>query len=103
MSQTQAEMGTVVREGANYVEAWQRAKDRLARARDEVNRAECEVRNAEIALGRWLAPGDAKVGESFSVWYGDSLITGEVVQPATTPGAGGEFKVTIRKRDKSLR
>lgn len=67
----------VTREGREHIERWQRAVTKLADAKSAVNRAECELSNSTNALGKWLAPDDAKEGEKFCVWHGDSLMQAE--------------------------
>lgn len=94
-------MGEVTLEGEQLVKSWRYAQERLAQAKSEVNRAECDVLNTTNALGRWLAPGDAKAGETFCVWYGDSLIQC-FVRYAPSDGVAGDFEITVRKRGRSL-
>ena len=90
--------GAVTAEGTRLIEGWQHAIEAVERCRRDLNSADCRKANAEIALGRWLVPGDAKVGESFSVWYGDSLITAEVIDLS----GNGTYKISVRKRGRSL-
>lgn len=83
------------REGELLIQEWQDAKRRLEAAKNEMNRAECSLNNSITKLGRWLSPDDAKTGEKFCVWFGDSLIE-------STKISEGNFSVLVRKRGKSL-
>ncbi len=85
----------VTREGKDHIERWQRAVAELAAAKGAVNRADCELSNATNALGKWLMPNDAKEGEKFCVWYGDSLIAAE-------SKGNHSYTVTVRTRGRSL-
>lgn len=91
-------MADVTPEGERLIKDWQAAQERLVRARSEVNGAECAVNNAMNALGRWLAPDDAEKGEKIAVWYGDSLVQVEIVNPFSN-----DYEITIRQRGRSLR
>ena len=88
----------VTDECERLIKAWRDTIDLTSSLRNELNRAETDRRNAAVALGRWLTPGDAKAGETFCVWHGDSLISAEVITPSTTPAAGGDFRIGIRMR-----
>jgi len=67
-------------------------KERLADAQRKVSRESCAANNARNALGKWLMPYDAKVGEKFSVWHLDSLIEVTVTN--------GDPELRIRTRGK---
>lgn len=86
----------VTKQGKELIERWKSADVSLNHAKSNLNRAECELSNATNALGKWLSPDDAKEGEQFSVWYGDSLITSE-------SKGNMSYKITVRKRGRSLR
>jgi len=73
-----------------FVYEWRGALERLRRAKSEVSSAECAVNNAARALGRQLAPVDAKAGEAFSIWHGDELVTVSVI-------GSGDYMVGARK------
>lgn len=90
-------MSDVTRIGSEKIERWLRAIKHLADLDREKNRASCELGNAEQALGKWLVPEDAKAGEVFCVWFGDSLIQATVGQHGLS-----DIKVAVRKRGKSL-
>lgn len=81
-------------EGTRAIKAWLGAQEELRRAKDNLNRRECDLKNVESALAKWLLPPDAKVGEKIAVWYGDSLIQGEVCEDRTI--------ITVRSRGKRL-
>lgn len=85
------------RDGADLIKDWLHAQERLRRAKSEVNSAECDVNNSMRALAKWMLPTDARAGEKFCVWFGDSLIQVEVM---TEHNADPE--VTIRTRGKSI-
>jgi hypothetical protein len=87
-------MSDVVSEGTRLIDRWRKSQEQLDRAKSAVTKAECEVSNAQNELGKWLTPADAKNGEQFCVWHGDSLITATKDQ--------SNYKVEIRKRGKSL-
>ena len=82
-------------EGAALIDRWQRAVSQQAEARSAETRASCELSNATNALGEWLTPNDAKEGETFCVWHGDSLIAAESL-------GNHDFAITVRKRGRSL-
>lgn len=81
----------VSREGAQLIETWQRAVKDLADAKQAEIRASCALSNAKNALGKWLTPHDAKVGEVFCVWQGDSLIAAE-------NKGNYDYNITVRTR-----
>lgn len=83
----------LTREGDSLVRSWKHAQDRLARAKQEVNSAECELSNATNALGKWLMPTDAKDGETFAIWYVDSLVQVEKVKNGMH-----DFRLSLRAR-----
>jgi len=87
-------MNDVIHEGKQLIERWRNSQKQLESAKQSVIRAECEVSNSRNELGRWLTPEDARNGEQFCVWYGDSLISATKDQT--------NYKVEIRKRGKSL-
>lgn len=86
-------MSDVTREGARLIAEWMRATEAVKRCRMDLNRAECDEKNAQLALGKWLMPDDAKVGEKIAVWEGTSLFQGEKLE-------NGDVAVTIRTRGK---
>ena len=84
-------MGEPIKEGRDLIERWQHATEALARAKSQVNSAECELTNAINALGKWMLPPDAKKGEAFCIWWGDSMI-----QVVNNPQFGrGDFEMGI--------
>lgn len=85
----------VTREGRNLIDRWSRAVSQLKAAKNAVTRAECELSNATNALGKWLMPDDAKEGEKFCVWHGDSLIQAE-------NKGNRHHAISVRKRGVSL-
>lgn len=82
-------------EGKRHVDRWREAQTDLSTAKSRLSTAECELANATAALGKWMCPADAKVGEKFCVWYGDSLIEVEL-------SVTGSYKVSARNRGRSL-
>lgn len=87
-------MSKVIHEGEQLIKRWMGAVEAEKTAKRNLNSAECSVTNTRNALGKWLMPDDAKTGEKFSVWYGDSLIE------VTVTNADPELR--IRNRGKSL-
>lgn len=90
-------MSDVTCMGEEKIKRWlgaQRESDDLNR---RARRASCDLANSEIDLGKWLTPDDAKPGEVFCVWFGDSLIQATVGQSGRS-----DIKVTVRKRGESL-
>ena len=85
-------MSNVTNEGEQLIKLWVGTKERLADAKRKVNRESCAANNARNALGKWLMPHDAKVGEKFSVWHLDSLIEVTVTN--------GDPELRIRARGK---
>lgn len=85
----------VTSKGKAHIDRWRAALSSLESAKSGLNRAECEVANATNALGKWLLPDDAKHGEQFCVWHGDSLI-------AATKVGDHDYAVTVRSRGRSL-
>jgi len=84
----------VTHEGKELIDRWRNTQKYLREAQEKVKKAELEVDAARDALGKWLTPDDARNGETFCVWYGDSLITAAKNQ--------NSYGVEIRKRGKSL-
>ncbi len=82
------------REGALKIQRWLDAIETYKRADRAKSSADCEVSNAANDLAKWLLPEDARVGEVFCVWSGDSLIQVEHRQNDDT--------VTIRKRGRHI-
>ncbi len=62
------------KKGEELIKQWMDSTTQHIAAKQAEARSSCEALNAANALGKWLMPGDAEVGEKFSVWYGDSLI-----------------------------
>lgn len=79
------------------IEAWEHAQQRVETARRELSRAGCDLDNAIIALGKWMRPDDAEVGEVFCVWWGDNLIE------VTVKGLSGNGSYDIRVRTRGKR
>ena len=80
----------------NLVRRWELSNKGLASARSQVNKAECENANAKNALSKLLLPKDAKPGEVFNLWYGDSLLSASVDEHQN-------YSVSVRQMGKSLR
>ena len=87
-------MGNI--DAEHLINSWLNAIEGEKQAKRGLNKAECDVANTRMALGKWLMPDDAKEGEVFSVWHGDSLIEVTVPPPDCTPS------LRIRTRGKSL-
>jgi len=64
----------VTQKGRRLIDNWFAAQKRCEAARLEVTRAELDFSNCSEELSKWLKPDDAKSGETFCVWHGDSLI-----------------------------
>ena len=93
-------MPDLVPEGELLVKQWQDAKHEVKRICSMLNTSECGYMNATNALGKWMLPGDAKPGESFSIWYRDALIT--VKQIIGGEGNGNiDYAITVRSRGKN--
>jgi hypothetical protein len=64
----------VVREGVRLIKEWEQAVAYLKAAQS----SECQARNdltaATRALGTWMLPPDAKVGESFNIAHGTAYL-----------------------------
>jgi len=86
-------MSDLTREGEELVARWKRAGLALERAESEVTKAQCERSNSTNALGKWLLPSDAKDGEQFCVWHGDSLLS-------ATKNGDHDALVSVRTRGK---
>lgn len=89
-------MQDVTSKGRELIERWRVAEKQVASARESLTKAQRELQSAEEHLAMWLLPDDAKEGEQFCVWYGDSLIAAKEL-----PRDAG-YEVTTRKRGKSL-
>ena len=87
---------TLVVEGEKLVAAWESAKERVERLKGDINRAECELANATTALGAWMTPKDAKIGEQFCVWHGSDMLT----VTKTHDSGNGTFTINVRSRGK---
>ena len=85
-------MSDVTSEGERLIQQWHTATQNLKDAYLRINGLECNLANARNALGKWLMPSDAKVGEKFSVWHLDSLIEVTVTN--------GDPELRIRTRGK---
>ena len=88
-------MSDVMPEDKKRIDRWFGATQRVNGLKRELNSAETEVLNAQQSLGSYLCPTDAKVGETFAVWYGDSLINVTKINQT-------DFTVGVRHRGKSL-
>lgn len=64
----------VTRDVENHIKRWKFATEEVKRIKQQVSKVECELANAATDLAKCLLPDDAKAGEQFCVWYGDSLI-----------------------------
>ena len=71
----------------NYVAGRQAVRD----ARTALESAETALQNYVTSLGDFIWPEDGKVGESFTIVHGTSLVV--VSMPRV-----GEYRVHIRKR-----
>ncbi len=85
-------MADLTREGEELVARWKRAKLALERDEAAVAKAQVECSDSTNALGKWLLPHDAKEGEQFCVWHGDSLLT--------AAKNGDDALVSVRTRGK---
>ena len=83
------------KDGKDYIDRWTAAQEEVRRCKSSLNSAECEMSNSTNALGEWMMPNDAKNGEKFCVWYGDSMI--QVVKQVN-----GDYDITVRARGKAL-
>jgi hypothetical protein len=63
------------RDGEQLIVAWQKAVADVERAKQVLADAEKQHRDASSTLGAWLCPENAALGETFSVWYGASIIS----------------------------
>jgi hypothetical protein len=88
-------MQDVTNKGKELIERWKDATRGEESAKEKLLKAQRELQTAEEHLAHWLLPEDAKDGEKFCVWYGDSLIT------ASESDTNG-YEVTVRKRGTSL-
>lgn len=86
----------ILPEGERLIDRWQSAKKGLEYAKQCLSKAECELSNATNDLSKFLLPSDAKTGEKYCVWFGDSLISATIEVTGMVP------VVEIRKRGKSL-
>ena len=86
----------ILPEGERLIDIWQSAQQSLEYAKQRLSKTECELSNATRELGKFLLPSDASAGERYCVWFGDSLISAEIVD------VHGKIVVEIRKRGKSL-
>ena len=84
-------MSDVTSVGKDKIQRWYRAAEQLVELDRQKNKACCEMSNAEQDLGKWLTPEDAKPGETFCVWFGDSLIQAVV-------GEQGRSSITVKVR-----
>lgn len=85
------------KEGADLIERWKNAQKNVTRAEGELSRERCALSNAVNALGKWMLPNDAKDGERYCIWYGDSLI-----QVSREKTDGHDYKINARTRGRSL-
>lgn len=83
----------VTKTGRELIREWAHAKERVERLREQINRAEVEAANAELALSRWMLPPDAKMGETISIWFGDSLL-----QVIATEASTGKWTGSVKWR-----
>lgn len=89
-------MQDVTNKTKELIDRWQAATKRVAAQREILVKAERELQTAEENLAMWLLPEEAKEGEQFCVWYGDSLVSVKEL-----PGDDG-YEVTTRKRGRRL-
>lgn len=96
--------GTVTADGQRLIERWTHAIAAWDDLKRQENQVWCEVQNAKNALAKWLKPEDAKPGETYAVWSGDSMI--QVVVEHTVEEDGVKTfvadHVSIRKRGRSI-
>lgn len=89
----------ITSEGKRLIERWQRAEAEVKAKKAQLNSAECERSNAKNTLAKWLIPPDARTGEIFCVWHGDSLIS---VDTGALHVGSNDPVITVRTRGKSL-
>lgn len=81
------------------VSRWLTAFAKHTAAGRELNERETVLREAEKSLGEFLAPDDAKPGEIFNIWYGDSLLA---VRVSLDTDLKKRYDVSIRKLGRTL-
>lgn len=92
-------MPELTNKGEELVKRWRAAEKQVSSCREKLLEAQRELQSAEEYLAMWLLPEDAKEGEQFCVWYGDSLIAAKELPEGDERG---NYEVTTRKRGKSL-
>lgn len=75
------------------IKQWKAAFEEVQQLRRQLRAAECELLNAETKLAKGLLPKDAKAGEQFCMWYGDSLIAAKHIN--------GNYVVSLRTQGKN--
>lgn len=89
-----AEIGNATAEGRGLLERWFATSRELERIKGHVNSAQCAYNNAHNALGKWMMPSDARPGEKFSIWFGDTMI-----EVTNTRGVDGhDYVISERRR-----
>jgi len=86
-------MSDITRKGLDKVKQWKRANENLAYCQSQLDKAECVATTATMELGKFLLPHDAKEGEVYCVWFGDSLVSGQK--------EGDDVIVKLRTKGKS--
>lgn len=69
----------ITNESAKLIKDWQRTKKQAVNARQNYLSSLKSREAAKRKLADWLLPKDAKVGEKFCIWYGDSLIQVSII------------------------
>lgn len=70
-------------EGTKLIEEWRAAKRATERARSELANRQHLENICAGAVGKWLMPPDASIGEKIGVWFGDINLINEILVCAT--------------------
>lgn len=87
-----------VRKIAEAINDWQKAKVRVEQTEKAAVVAKQDLMQAEQVLAEWLVPKDAKGGEKFCIWYGNSLIQVAVSKKKHYPGMNKPSRYTVTER-----
>ena len=88
--------GEPTQTGLKLIERWTNAEKVKRHLVRDLAVADEDIDEAVNALGRWMAPGDMKVGETICVWHGNSLIAVKL-----TPDKS--YEISVRKRGEDCR
>jgi hypothetical protein len=82
-------------DGIELIRAFDAAQRRVKSAEDQAYRAQSALTEAKCALGEWLVPKDATIGDVFCLAVGDAFLEVRVIDRRAFQEGGGEVSLGL--------